>query len=215
MANIKASELERDKLVEGNELIVSTDGDGKTRNILSGDLAEFAAKKAEDKLAPSVQANTDKITEIKLENANIVAKNQEIEAKNAELDAKSKVLEASDEKLAAKDVELEKADAALAAKDIEIEGKVEGISTKVTGLDSKIQELEEKAEDTSVTDDLKSQINALESKHDTEIDEVNNTVNTVKTSVEDLQTKHNEDIEKLLAAHDNPWEEFGIVGNKG
>lgn len=165
MANIKASELERDKLVEGNELIVSTDGDGKTRNILSGDLAEFAANKAEDKLAPSVQANTDKIAEIKTENANLVAKNQELEAK---------------------DKALENADKALAAKDAEIEGKVDGISTKVTGLDSKIQELEEKAEDTTVTDGLKSQIDALESKHDN-------------------------DIEKLMSAHENPWEEFNIV----
>lgn len=131
MANIKASELEKDKLVEGNELIVSTDGDGKTRNILSNDLAEFAAKKAETNIAPSIKANSDKIEEINSQNAQLVAK----------------------------DVELAAKDAALEAKDAEIE-------KNVTDIGDKIKELE---------------------------------------------TKHNKEIEKLLAAHDNPWEEFSIV----
>ena len=176
MANIKASELEKDKLVEGNELIVSTDGDGKTRNILSNDLAEFAAKKAETNIAPSIKANSDKIEEISSQNAQLAAK---------------------DEELAAKDAELE-------AKDAEIEKNVSDISDKV-------KELEIKADDTSVTDGLKSQISELESKHNTDINTVNNSVDEVKSSVESLQTKHDEDIEKLLAAHDNPWEDFSII----
>ena len=89
MANIKASELEKDKLVEGNELIVSTDGDGKTRNILSNDLAEFAAKKAETNIAPSIKANSDKIEEISSQNAQLAAKDEELAAKDAELEAKN------------------------------------------------------------------------------------------------------------------------------
>ena len=183
MANIKASELEKDKLVEGNELIVSTDGDGKTRNILSNDLAEFAAKKAETNIAPSIKANSDKIEEISSKNAQLAAKDDELAAKDAELEAK---------------------DAELEAKDAEIEKNVSDISDKV-------KELEIKADDTSVTDGLKSQISELESKHNTDINTVNNSVDEVKSSVESLQTKHDKDIEKLVSAHDNPWEEFSII----
>ena len=197
MANIKASELEKDKLVEGNELIVSTDGDGKTRNILSNDLAEFAAKKAETNIAPSIKANSDKIEEINSKNAQLAAKDEELAAKDAALEAKDAALEAKDAELEAKDAKLE-------AKDAEIEKNVSDISDKV-------KELEIKADDTSVTDGIKSQINELENKHNNDITTVNNTVDEVKSSVESLQTKHDKDIEKLLAAHDNPWEDFSII----
>ena len=197
MANIKASELEKDKLVEGNELIVSTDGDGKTRNILSNDLAEFAAKKAETNIAPSIKANSDKIEEISSQNAQLAAKDEELAAKDAALEAK--------------DTELEAKDAALEAKDAELEAKDAEIEKNVTDISDKVKELEIKADDTSVTDGLKSQISELESKHNTDINTVNNSVDEVKSSVERLQTKHDEDIEKLLAAHDNPWEDFSII----
>ena len=198
MANIKDSELEKDKLVEGNELIVSTDGDGKTRNILSNDLAEFAAKKAETNIAPSIKANSDKIEEINSKNAQLAAKDEELAAKDAALEAK-------DAELEAKDAELEAKDAKLEAKDAEIEKNVSDISDKV-------KELETKADDTTnITDGIKSQINELENKHNNDITTVNNTVDEVKSSVESLQTKHDKDIEKLLAAHDNPWEDFSIV----
>ena len=191
MANIKASELEKDKLVEGNELIVSTDGDGKTRNILSNDLAEFAAKKAETNIAPSIKANSDKIEEISSQNAQLAAKDEELAAKDAALEAKDAELEAKDAKLEAKDAEIEK---------------------NVSDISDKVKELETKADDTTnITDGIKSQINELENKHNNDITTVNNTVDEVKSSVESLQTKHDEDIEKLLAAHDNPWEDFSII----
>ena len=106
MANIKASELEKDKLVEGNELIVSTDGDGKTRNILSNDLAEFAAKKAETNIAPSIKANSDKIEEISSQNAQLAAKDEELAAKDAELEAKNAELVAKNAEIEAKHTEI-------------------------------------------------------------------------------------------------------------
>ena len=66
-------------------------------------------------------------------------------------------------------------------------------------------------ENSYITNGIKTQISELKSKHETDITTVNNSVNEVKSSVESLQTKHDEDIEKLLAAHDNPWEDFSIV----
>lgn len=55
MANIKAKDLGLDSKVEGDELIVSTDGDGVTRNIKSQMLADYATDQAIKEINSSIK----------------------------------------------------------------------------------------------------------------------------------------------------------------
>jgi chromosome segregation ATPase len=141
MANVKASELELDKLVEGNEKLVSTDGDGTTRNIKTQDLADFAVKQAEKSIKPGIEANTTAI-----------------ESNSAQIET-------------------------LKSKDNEIESKVSDLQSKDATIEANIKDLQDKIADTSKTDAVAAELEALKKQHE-------------------------EDVESLQKAHDNPWEDW-------